>query len=185
MLYCAQAGCLTTVHVPGVENVMADIASRPSKAQQLFQSHSVLSDIDFCSSFDTMFPLPDNQQWTLAAVPLWLRSNIFETLRGKRSELQQWTGPSGTATGTRGKRTAGSIMTPPEKSRRHTSLRTDSSRLLLPCRKVSTVTDITSKFSQWLKRSNSSPKSLFWMDIPTPGAPHPPSTPLTSPLQGF
>jgi hypothetical protein len=36
MLYCAQAGRLTTVHVPGVENVMADIASRPSKAQQLF-----------------------------------------------------------------------------------------------------------------------------------------------------
>ncbi len=29
-----------------------------------------------------MFPLPDNQQWALAAVPLWLRSNIFETLRG-------------------------------------------------------------------------------------------------------
>ena len=36
MLYCAQAGRLTTVHVPGVENVMADIASRPSKAQQMF-----------------------------------------------------------------------------------------------------------------------------------------------------
>ncbi len=36
MLYCAQAGRLTTVHVPEVENVMADIASCPSKAQQLF-----------------------------------------------------------------------------------------------------------------------------------------------------
>jgi len=69
MLYCAQAGRLTTVHVPGVENVMADIASRPSKAQQLFQSTSALSDINFHSSFDTAFPLPDNQQGTLTTVP--------------------------------------------------------------------------------------------------------------------
>jgi hypothetical protein len=62
-----------------------------------------------------MFPLPDNQQWTLEAVPLWLRSNVFETLRGKRLELQQWMGPSGAATGMHGKCTAGSIMTPPGK----------------------------------------------------------------------
>ena len=81
MLYCAQAGRLTTVHVPGVDNVMADIAPRPSKAQQLFRSTSALSDIDFRSSFDTTFPLPGNQQWTLATVPSWLRYNVFETLR--------------------------------------------------------------------------------------------------------
>ncbi len=85
----------------------------------------------------------------------------------------------------RGKRTAGSIMIPPEKSRHHTFFRTNSSRLLLPCGKVSTVTDIKSKFSQWLKRSNLSPKSLFWTDIPTHVAPHPPSMSLTSSLHGF
>ena len=50
MLYCAQVGRLTTAHVPGVEDVMADIASRPSKAQQLFKCTSALSDIDFRSS---------------------------------------------------------------------------------------------------------------------------------------
>ena len=55
MLYCAQAGRLTTVHVPGVENVMADIASRLSKASQLFQTTSAQSDIDFCLSFDSAF----------------------------------------------------------------------------------------------------------------------------------
>ena len=83
MLYCAQAGHLTTVHVPGVENVMADIASHPSKASQFFQTTSAQCDIDFCLSFDSAFPLPDNQQWTLATVPQWLRSNVFETLHGK------------------------------------------------------------------------------------------------------
>ena len=148
MLYCAQVGRLTTVHVPGVENVMADIASRPSKAQQLFRSASALSDINFRSSFDTAFPLPDNQQWTLATVPNWLRYNVFETLRGKRLELQLWTDLSGIATGKRGKRIAGSIRMPPAKSKRLTSSRTDSSPLLSPCRKASTVKDIKSRFSR-------------------------------------
>jgi hypothetical protein len=32
MLYCTRAGQLTTVHVPGIKNVMANIASCPSKA---------------------------------------------------------------------------------------------------------------------------------------------------------
>jgi hypothetical protein len=36
MLHCHHAGRLTTVHVPGPKNVMADIASHPTKAQQLF-----------------------------------------------------------------------------------------------------------------------------------------------------
>jgi len=89
MLYCAHAGHLTTVHVPGVDNAMADIASRPSKAQKLFRSESPLSDLEFCSSFDTTFPLPDNQAWSLATVPHWLRFNVFETLRGKRLDLLQ------------------------------------------------------------------------------------------------
>ncbi len=182
MLYCAQAGCLTTVHVPGEENVMADIASCPSKAKQLFRSTSSLSDIYFRLSFDTMFPLPDNQRWTLTAMPCWLRSNVFKTLRGKPLVLRQWMDPSVSATGRHGKRTAGSITMPPVKSRRHTSSRTDSSPLLLPCRKASTVTEVKSRFRQCQKRSNLSPKSLFWTDIPTHDAPRQPSMPLTSQL---
>ncbi len=184
MLYCAQAGRLTTVHVLGEENVMADIASHPSKAKQLFCSTSALSDINFRSSFDTIFPLPNNQQWTLAAVPCLLRSNIFETLRGKRLALRQWMDPSGTATGTHGKCTAGSITMPPVKSKRHTSSRTGSSLLLLPCGKASTVADIKSRFRRLHARSDLSPNSLFWMDIPTHDAPCPPSMPLTFPSPG-
>jgi hypothetical protein len=181
MLYCAQAGRLTTVHVPGVENVMADIASHPTKAQQLFRSASALSDSNFRSSFDSAFPLPGNQQWTLASVPSWLRSNVFETLRGKQLALQLWTDPSGIATGKRGKRIAGSIRTPPTKSTRLTSSLTDSSPLLSLCGKASTVKDIKSRFSRSNSLSKPSPKSMFWTDIPTHGAPHPPSSPWTSP----
>ncbi len=39
MLYCACVGRLTTVHVPGVENIMANIASCPLKAQKFFVLH--------------------------------------------------------------------------------------------------------------------------------------------------
>jgi hypothetical protein len=78
------------------------------------------------------------------------------------------------------KRTAGSITMPPVKSRRHTSSRTDSSPLLSPCGKASTVTEVKSKFKQCQKRSDLSPKSSFWMDIPTHDAPRQPSMPLTS-----
>jgi hypothetical protein len=75
----------------------------------LFKSTSALSeDINFRSSFDTAFPLPGNQQWTmLATVPSWLRNNVFEMLRGKRLALQLWMDPSGIATGRHGKRIAG------------------------------------------------------------------------------
>jgi hypothetical protein len=89
MFYCYHAGCLTTVHVPGVENVMADIASRPSKLQTLFCASSPLSNTNFLSSFDTAFPLPNAQAWTLTMVPQWLKSNVFKTLRGKRLELRR------------------------------------------------------------------------------------------------
>ncbi len=67
MLYCTHVGRLKTVHVPGVKNVMADIASHPSKAQKLFRSASALTALNFCSLFDAMFLLPGNQLWTLAA----------------------------------------------------------------------------------------------------------------------
>ncbi len=59
MLYCYHAGRLTTVHVPGKDNIMADIASRPSKAHALFRAEQpVLSDLKFISAFDNTFPLP-------------------------------------------------------------------------------------------------------------------------------
>jgi len=177
MLYCVHAGCLTTVHVPGVDNVMANIASRPSKAQKLFRADSQLSDIEFCSSFDTTFPLPDNQAWSLATVPHWLRFNVFETLRRKRLDLLQWTGPNANATGKRGKRTAGSTTTPPARYLRKGFSRTGSSPLLSSRGKESTVSEIRSRFSPLQKPSGSSPKSLFWTDIRTPDALLQPSTP--------
>ena len=48
MLHCHHADPLITVHVPGMDNVMADIASRPTKAQKLFHCPTALTDFAFC-----------------------------------------------------------------------------------------------------------------------------------------
>jgi hypothetical protein len=94
MLHCNKAGCLTTVHVPGVDKIMADLASRPAKAQTMFRATTFLSDTNFCSLFNTAFLLSNNQAWILEEVPPWLKLCIFKTLCGKQLALQWWTGPS-------------------------------------------------------------------------------------------
>ncbi len=56
MLHCSHAGRHTTVHVPGMDNVMADIASRPAKAQKLFHTPSPLSDSKFALLLTLLTP---------------------------------------------------------------------------------------------------------------------------------
>jgi hypothetical protein len=90
MFYCGHAGHLTTVHVRGKDNIMADIASRPSKANAMFRSEGpALSDPELILSFNTTFPLPDQQEWQQAMVPPWLKLNVFETLHGRQLDLRQ------------------------------------------------------------------------------------------------
>ena len=180
MLHGNKAGRLTTVHVPGVDNVMADVASRPAKVQKMFRAATPLSDTEFCLSFDIAFPLPNNQAWTIAEVPPWLKLCVFETLRGKQLALQQWTGPSATVTGERGRRTAGFTpkVLPPDLQ--HAKQQTDCSRLLSPCGKASTASEIKSRFNQSSGLSGMLPKSSFWMDTWTHNEPPLDSTPLTS-----
>jgi hypothetical protein len=159
---------------------MADVASRPAKAQRMFQAVTPLSNANFCLLFDTAFPLPNNQAWTLAEVPPWLKLCIFETLRGKRLALQWWTGPNATITGERGRRTAGStprtVAPDPQQAREQT----DYSPLLSPCGKANTALKIKSKFSQSSGLSGMLPKGLFWMDTLTHDEPPQDSTHLTS-----
>ena len=180
MLHSRQVGGVITVHVAGVDNVMADLASRPSKAMAKFApTNTNLSDIDFLSSFNTEFPLPTNQEWNLAMVPEWLKYNVFETLRGKRLELQQWASPTKAGTGKRGQSTVVSttqVVTDPL----HLTRPTCSSPLLLPCGKASTASDVKSRFSQCQRLSEPSPKGTFWTDIPIQENPLQPSTTSTS-----
>jgi hypothetical protein len=179
MLHCHHTGHLATFHVPGTDNVMANITSRPTNAKKLFRSPTALSDSAFCSAFDTPFPLPDHQLSLLAATPPWVRFNVFKTLRGKRLALPLWMGPIGTAIGKLGRHTA-PYMAHRLYPIQHIPTRTSSSCLLLPSGKDSTGSELQSRFS-WLKGlSGTLLKSLFWMDIQTPERPLLPSSPSTS-----
>jgi hypothetical protein len=107
MLHTCHTGQIIKIHVPGEENVMADVESRPEKTLAMFApTKTQVSDADFCSSFDVAFPLPNKQEWALATVPEWLKLNVFETLRGKQLDLQQWTVSRDKNTGQRGRGTA-------------------------------------------------------------------------------
>jgi hypothetical protein len=184
MLHCSHAGRLTTVHVPGTDNVMANIASHPAKSQILFHMPSALSDSEFSSAFDTTYPLPDNHLWTLAATPPWVKCNVFEMLHGKQLALRPWTCPSMIATSKHGQPTVLSTTTPPTTCKCQKPSQTSSSHLLLLCKKESTALEQLSRFSQSEGLSSTSPKSLFWMDIPAPGRPPLPSSSLPSPSLG-
>ena len=177
MLYCHCAGRLTTIYVPGPENVMADIASCPSKALTYFHATTpVLSDHDFLSSFNVAFPLPEQQAWTLAPVPEWVKSNVLETLRGKRLDLRLWMGPNVSGIGRRGRRIVASTRsTAADHSFHLVTSKTCSSPLLLPCGKVSMAAGVISRFSWSQVLSGPLPKDTFWTDIATCAAPHQPS----------
>jgi hypothetical protein len=177
MLYCHRAGRLTTIYVPGPENIMADIASRPSKALTFFRATTpVLSDHDFVLSFNVAFPLPEQQTWSITLVPEWVKFNVFETLRGKRLDLRLWMGPNGSGTGVRGRRIAACIRsTAVDRLSPRVTSKTCFSPLLLPCGKVSTALAVRSRFSQSQLLSGPSPKDTFWTDIATRVAPHQPS----------
>jgi hypothetical protein len=179
MLYCHRDGCLITIYVPGPQNIMADIASRALKALTFFHATTpVLSDHDFLSLFNVVFPLLDQQAWGLAQVPHWLKSNAFEMLHGKRLDLQLWMGPNGSGTGGRGRHIAASTRsTAKARHSPHVRLKTCSSPLLLPCGNISTASDVRSRFSQSQLLSGPLPKDTFWTDIATRAAHHQPSTP--------
>jgi hypothetical protein len=179
MLYCHRASHLTTINVQGPQNIMADIASCPSKALTFFLvTTPVLSDHDFLSSFNAAFQLSDQQAWGLAQVPHWVKSNVFKMLRGKQLDLRLWMGPNGNGTDVRGRCFA--VSTRSTAKARHSPLitsKTCSSLLLLLCGKVSMASDIRSRFSQSQLLSGLLPKDTFWMDIATRAAPHQPSMP--------
>ncbi len=167
MLHCNKAGRLTTVHVPRVDNVMADVASLPAKVQKMFCATTPLSDTNFCLLFDTTFPLPNSQDWTLTEVPPWLKLCISETLHGKRLALQQWTGLNVIVTGERGQRTANSTPKTLAPDSQQARQQTNYSRLLSPCGKASTVLEVKSKFSQSSGLSGMLPEGLFLTDTLT------------------
>jgi hypothetical protein len=83
-------------HVAGIQNILADVASRPMKGvashfHLLENSPSAMCPDGFLTLYNSHYPLPQAQSWTNVQPPLDLWSSVILTLRGQRLPLRQWT----------------------------------------------------------------------------------------------
>ena len=91
---------VSITHVAGVDNALADIASRPITQLD--------DDTAFLTHFDCNFPL-QNRYWQRASPRPAQLYNVILTLRGQRLTLQRWTGQSEPAAGAGGASTAPTV----------------------------------------------------------------------------
>lgn len=183
MMLGAQMGPLITTHVAGDDNIMADIASRPTKAKQYFRAQSdYITDLAFLKHFSTAFPLPHQAAWRLAVPAPDLVSNICETLRGKRLEMPQWMGMRGHGTGMNGPSSAPSTTSVATSTVcPRVSATTRSLPLLSSSGEVTSAKAVKLEFSQLKRLLGMSPKSLFWTGALTRGEQPSPSGTSTCP----
>jgi hypothetical protein len=104
----------TVVSIAGVENDLADVASRaPEKMGSVLRGDAVsplfahtkfpdVSDEGFLTFFNQRFPLPQESLWQLAHPEPEMLSNVISTLRGHRLILQRWTTPPARPAGANG-----------------------------------------------------------------------------------
>lgn len=95
-------------HWAGIHNIPADIASRSFDPSNAAYSPA---DTNFLHIFNSSFPLPQKLSWKLHEVPQAPLSKLISTLRGERLEMQQWTYPLGSKTGSSGPPTATTMAT--------------------------------------------------------------------------
>ena len=78
---------LTPVHVAGKDNSMADVASRSfGTPPQWYCS----SDADFANLFNTLFPLPNQNTWTVFRPTREICMRVISILRMQDSSLDEW-----------------------------------------------------------------------------------------------
>ena len=83
----ARASPLIPMHIPGDQNSISDIPSRSFGRQ--VEWHCV-SDDDFLTLFDSKFPLPNQNSWTMFQIPSALLSKVVAMLLTQQSEPDEW-----------------------------------------------------------------------------------------------
>jgi hypothetical protein len=120
-------------HVAGVENVLADVASRPMPGvpvhfHVLEQSPGDMCLKTFLTLFNSSYPLPQMRPWHNVQPDSEVWSNVIQTLRGQPLTLPRWTikrgekaSETGQHTPTRATSTRGYACSP-NRANKHTSL---------------------------------------------------------------
>jgi hypothetical protein len=83
-------------HVAGIDNILADVASRPIKGVascfHLLEKHpNSICPNEFLTLFNSKYVLPQEQPWTSVQPHSDLWSSVISTLRGQKLPLRQWT----------------------------------------------------------------------------------------------
>ena len=97
---------LATLSIAGIDNTLADIASR---SYTHLVPASCCTEYGFLTHFNTTFPLQNDAQWQLCQLPEKLTSLVFAELRNKPSPMASWrrTPQNNGAIGTIGSTSAG------------------------------------------------------------------------------
>jgi hypothetical protein len=156
-------------YIPGPENTLADLASRSFQLHPTFSMQDTAQDGAFLSAFSHLFPLPpQHTSWQLAHLTPELSSLVISTLRGQRSNLQQWTMELGPQHGTRGQSSVKISTKTPTSEELHLEPPNTSWWLSLPAC-VQVFSDIKNKsdVNRWKKPFGMPAKTSFWPDTPT------------------
>jgi hypothetical protein len=169
------SGPLTIGSIAGIDNIMADVASR---------SFHLTCDTAFLTHFTARFPLPQQQSWQLVPLTPERTLLVTSTLAGKRLPLQQWMTAYRPKTGTTGSSSAAR----PAKTRTSSAApnpfnKTSSSVSLQGSGAATTAEELKSKLKLLKPRSATWRKRSCWLDTETPVGPTDPKT-LTCPSPG-
>jgi hypothetical protein len=78
---------LTPLHVEGKRNAMADVPSRSFGSKPKWFCDN---DSDFCTMFNKMFPLPNQQSWTVFKISTDLFTRVLSILRMQAFKMDKW-----------------------------------------------------------------------------------------------
>jgi hypothetical protein len=163
--------------VAGIDNILADVASRPlrgvaSHFHLMEKSPPAMCLHTFLTLFDLSYPLPQKLHWTNVQPPLGLWSHVISMLRGQPLGLRQWTtelapppGPTGLPI-LENARSIPGCASCPDRSNKPTCLPLPAGFALASSRKQSKLEP-----SRWKKPSVTYRKPSFWLGTKTPAEP--------------
>jgi hypothetical protein len=160
-------------HVAGIENILADVASRPLTGVgshfHLFEDNPrAMCPTEFLTIFNSTYLLPQAQPWTSVQPPSDLWSNVISTLRGQKLPLRQWTTKLDQRPGTTGPSMPASVTsthgcaTTPSHPSKPTSLPLPQGFVL-----ASSGTRSKLDINLWRRRYVTWHKPCFWPDTTT------------------
>lgn len=156
---------LTTVHIAGVDNEMADICSRAFREGKFFMAHTKL-----CTFFNTTFPL-QNESWTEFYLPKGLYTRVISCLLGEQAPMESLVRlpKIKRSTGSTGVPTPTTVARTPSSQKPMTSQEQPSSWASPRESELATMDwDQRSKFRESQKPWHPSPRPSNWLTNPVP-----------------